>query len=72
MACGCHRLSAMFVCRHHGAMFICVKTIQTSKVYIISDKKVKSMIVSILQNWNHRYSSHNSDIKCVGSTIKCI
>ena len=23
----------------------------------------------MLQNWNHRYSSHNSNIKCVGSTI---
>ena len=39
MACGCHRLGAMFVCRHHGVVFICVKAIQTSKVYIISDKK---------------------------------
>ena len=30
------------------------------------------MIVNILQNWSHRYSNHNSYIKYVGSTIKCI
>ena len=30
------------------------------------------MVVSILQNLSHRYSSHNSNIKCVDSTIKCI
>ena len=26
----------------------------------------------MLQNWNQRYYSHNSSIKCVDSTIKCI
>ena len=26
----------------------------------------------MLQNWNHKYSSHNSIIKCVGSTIKYV
>ena len=30
------------------------------------------MVVSMLQNWSQRYSSHNSNIKCVDSTIKCI
>ena len=39
----------------------------------ISDQRqeIKSLVVNILQNWSHRYSSHNSNIKCVGSTIKC-
>ena len=26
----------------------------------------------MLHNWNHRYSNHNSNIKRVDSTIKCI
>ena len=30
------------------------------------------MIISMLQNLSQRYSSHNSNIKCVYSTIKCI
>ena len=30
------------------------------------------MVVNILHNWSHIYFSYNSDIKCVGSTIKCI
>ena len=48
VACGCCRLSAtcgcvvlisIFVCRDCGAVFIYMRTIQTSKVYSISDKK---------------------------------
>ena len=30
------------------------------------------MIVNILQNESNRYFSHNSNIKCIGSTIKCV
>ena len=30
------------------------------------------MIVNMLQNLNNRYSSHDSKIKYIGSTIKCI
>ena len=30
------------------------------------------MIVKMLQNLNHRYYSHNNNIKCVESTIKFI
>ena len=30
------------------------------------------MVVSMLQNWIRRYSSNNSNIKCVKLTIKCI
>ena len=33
-------------------------------------QQIKSMVVRMLQNWNHRYSSHNSNIKCVDLTIK--
>ena len=29
-------------------------------------------VINMLQNWNHRYYSHNSNIKCAGSTIKYI
>ena len=31
-----------------------------------------SMVISILHNQSQKYSSHNSNIKCVDSTIKCI
>ena len=30
------------------------------------------MVVGMLQNWSQMYSSHNSNIKYVDSTIKCI
>ena len=30
------------------------------------------MVINILQNLSQRYSSHNSNIKCVDSTINCI
>ena len=33
---------------------------------------MKLMVVNMLQNWSNRYSSHNSNIKYIGSTIKCI
>ena len=35
-------------------------------------QKIKSIIINMLQNFNHEYSSHNSNIKCVGSIIKYI
>ena len=40
----------------------------------ISDQRqeIKSMVVNMLQNLNYRYSSHNSNIKCVCLTIKYI
>ena len=34
MACG-----AEFVCRCHSATFICMRVIQTNKIYLISNKK---------------------------------
>ena len=30
------------------------------------------MVTNMLQNLSHGYSSHNSNIKCVSSIIKCI
>ena len=30
------------------------------------------MVVSIVYNWNKRYSNHNNNIKYIDSTIKCI
>ena len=53
-------LDTTFVCRHH-MVFICVRVIQTSKVF-----------VNMLHNWCYRYSNHNSNFKCVSSTIKYI
>ena len=37
--------------------------------YVQPKQEIKSMIINILQNLSHRYSSHNSNIKCIG-TIK--
>ena len=33
---------------------------------------MKSIVVNMLKNWSQRYFSHNSNIKYVDSTIKCI
>ena len=38
-ACGCRRLGAAFIYSRHGVAFICARTIQTSKVYLINDNK---------------------------------
>ena len=39
VTCSCCLLGTMFVCHYRGVTFICVKVMQTSKVYPISDKK---------------------------------
>ena len=44
--------------------FICVRVIQTNKVDLIS-QRYQFMVISILQNWSCRYSSHYF-IKFVG------
>ena len=38
----------------------------------ISDQRqqIKSIVVSMIQNWNYRYSCYNSNIKYVDSTIE--
>ena len=35
----CCCLGMTCVCRHHDMIFICFRTIQTSKIYLISDNK---------------------------------
>ena len=62
---GCVVLVRYFGFLHCGATFICVWTIQTIKIYSIRDKKIISMVFSMLQNWSQRYYSHNSNIKCI-------
>ena len=49
---------------------MCMRAIQTSKVYPVNDKKSNQW--SSICYGNHRYFSYNSNIKCVGLTIKCI
>ena len=49
------------LCHCRDPAYICVRAIRTSKVYSINDK-----------NCNHMYSSHNNNIKYIGSTIKYI
>ena len=49
-----------------------MKVIQTSKVYPINDKKIKLIVFNMLHKCNHKHSSHNSNFKCIDSTIKCI
>ena len=41
-----YRLGVTFVYRRRSAMFICVIPIQTSKVYLINNKKLKLSICS--------------------------
>ena len=35
-------------------------------------QQIESMVINMLQNWSHRYSNHNSNIKYLGSIIKYI
>ena len=50
-------------------MFICIRAIQMSKIYSIYNKKIKLIIV---EHEYHKYSSHNSSIKCIITIIKRI
>ena len=34
-------------------------------------QEIKSMVVDMLHNWSHKYVSHNGNVKCLDSTIKC-
>ena len=52
-------------------VYLCLGDLNEQNIYD-QRQEIKSMIVSMLQNWSQRYSSHNSNIKCVDSTIKCI
>ena len=35
-------------------------------------QEIKSMVINMLQNLSHSYSSHNNNIKCEDSIIKCM
>ena len=35
-------------------------------------QEIKSMVVNMIQNLSHKYFSHNSNIKCVESTINYV
>ena len=53
-------------------VYLCLSNSNEQNMY---DKRqeIKSIIVRMLKNRNQRYSSHNSNIKCVDpTTIKCI
>ena len=52
-------------------VYLCLGDSNEQSIYD-NRQEIKSRVVSMLQNWNQRYSSHNSNIKCVDSTIKCI
>ena len=74
MACDYHRLVAAcgyvilvsrFVFLHLLTTFIFVGYLDGQNIYD-QRKHIKSMVVSMLLNLNHRYSSHNNNIKCVG------
>ena len=78
-ACGCCRLDGWLCCLSTTVwfssswydIFLCLGDLDKQNMYD-QRQEVKSMVVSMLKNWSHRYSSHNSNIKCIDSTIKCI
>ena len=41
-------------------------------VIVVQRQEIKSMVINMLQNLNHRYYGQNSNIQCVDSTIKYI
>ena len=53
------------------SVYLCLDDSNEQSIY---DKRqeIKLMVVNILQNWSQRYSSHNNNIKCIDSSIKCI
>ena len=65
---GCRRLSALCYYRRLGATcgaaFICVDDSDEQNISN-QQQEIKSMIVNILHNFNHRYFSHNINIKCL-------
>ena len=59
----CYCFDVSFVCRRRrNTTFIDMRSIQTSIVYV-NDKEIKLIIINILYNYNHRYSSYNKNIK---------
>ena len=44
----CCRLGVTFIYHCHDASFIRVRAVQMSKIYSITDKKIKSMVVTML------------------------
>ena len=46
--------------------------IQTNTVYLIRDNKSKQWFSNIMQNFSNGNHNHNSNIKYVNSTIKCL
>ena len=48
--CGCVISVRRFVFRYYDAIFICLLAIQTSKIYLIKDKK-SNQVINMLQNW---------------------
>ena len=63
-SCFSHPLGIVFVC--YGATLICLSAIEK---YV---QEIKSIVINMLQNYNHRYFNHNINIKCIDLIIKCI
>ena len=49
---------------------MCFDNVDKQSIYD-QRQKIKSIIINMLQKLSHKYSSHNSNIKCGNSTIKC-
>ena len=52
-------------------IYLCLDNSNKQSIYD-RIQEIKSITVNMLQNLSHRYSSYNRNIKCVGSTIKCM
>ena len=52
-------------------VYLCLDDSNEQSIYN-QTQEIKSMIINMLQNYNYVYSSHNSNIKYVSSTIKWI
>ena len=67
-----YRLSATFwFSSLWCGVYLCLGNSDKQTIYD-QRQEIKSMIINMVQNWNHMYFSHNSNIKYIGSTIKCI
>ena len=64
MTFGCHHLGTTFGCHHLSETFIYVRDSNEQSKFN-QRQEIKSTVINMLENWSHKYSNHNSNIKCL-------
>ena len=53
------------------SVYLCLGNLDEQNIYD-QKQEIKSIIINMIQNWNHKYFSHNSNIKYLVLIIKYI